>query len=782
MQVQILDMAPHEFQGPVADSVLSFEPFIQFLRERRAGADCHKSYVFNYVIEQFEAHPELLQPIALTDAIKYPDHLQMIYTTLTSLAEDESTQLWALCLPVRPVIFYSTNAVYRLITDMMTSHLQNNVLPKDPDEFNRHKLQYSYAFILERCYGIRYTFGNDMVHVMQDAGTGVHRYFRRNLDNRFIKIHHDGTLPELDTVMFRPGYNNSDKVMELLQEQLPLDQFRFEGFGITSVQEVTSEYALEQIKNMLVNHTTLEADNDYSRFYNELKILGGSHRLEFGLLPVLLVNNKVVFRENACHNSILVKIAQEENKVDLVYERLMDGYFKEPRLMDVPPVQEDPNESAYFKMLRERGIATCGLVPVFFNQNLVGILEVYSRTPGVLTKEVLLKLDPSMPLLAQLLKNTIDDFNKDIDKVIKEKFTALQPSVQWKFNEVALNYLQQKNSHPGSRETEDIVFDNVYPLYGAVDIRNSTIERNEAMVADLDVQFTILIDVLKKLKAKSGFGLLDEKIFQAEKWLSIIRTIAPFTDEIRLNDYLENDITPFLIQLSESRPELGEITREYFKAIDEKGGEAQANRQQLELSMTTVISSVNNYFEMLKDEIQKAYPSYFEKFRTDGVEYDIYIGQSITPGIPYSDIYLKNLRLLQLTSMAAIAKYTHSLMAELPKKVETTQLIFIHSQPIDIRFRKDEKRFDVEGAYNIRYHIIKKRIDKVRIRNTQERLTQPNKIALVYFSQKEADEYIAYIRYLQGEDILEDDLERLELEELQGVSGLKALRVGVKVS
>jgi hypothetical protein len=52
---------------------------------------------------------------------------------------------------------------------------------------------------------------------------------------------------------------------------------------------------------------------------------------------------------------------------------------------------------------------------------------------------------------------------------------------------------------------------------------------------------------------------------------------------------------------------------------------------------------------------------------------------------------------------------------------------------------------------------------------------------LVYFSQKEADEYIGYIRYLQEQHILTNDLEELELEELQGVSGLKALRVGVSI-
>jgi hypothetical protein len=69
----------------------------------------------------------------------------------------------------------------------------------------------------------------------------------------------------------------------------------------------------------------------------------------------------------------------------------------------------------------------------------------------------------------------------------------------------------------------------------------------------------------------------------------------------------------------------------------------------------------------------------------------------------------------------------------------------------------------------------------VQVKGTGERLTQPGRIALVYFNQKEADEYISYIKYLQGEKVLKEDLEYLELEELQGVSGLKAMRVGVNL-
>ena len=110
--------------------------------------------------------------------------------------------------------------------------------------------------------------------------------------------------------------------------------------------------------------------------------------------------------------------------------------------------------------------------------------------------------------------------------------------------------------------------------------------------------------------------------------------------------------------------------------------------------------------------------------------------------------------------------------------LRVASLILVHSNPMSIKFRMDEKQFDVDGAYNIRYEIIKKRIDKAHIKNTDERLTVPGKIAIVYSQDKDALEYIKYINFLQSRNQL-GNIEFLQLEDLQGVSGLKALRVEV---
>ena len=60
-------------------------------------------------------------------------------------------------------------------------------------------------------------------------------------------------------------------------------------------------------------------------------------------------------------------------------------------------------------------------------------------------------------------------------------------------------------------------------------------------------------------------------------------------------------------------------------------------------------------------------------------------------------------------------------------------------------------------------------------------LTQPGKISIVYSNQKEVPEYLEYIEFLKNKNILKPDVEFLELEELQGVTGMKALRVDINI-
>jgi hypothetical protein len=75
---------------------------------------------------------------------------------------------------------------------------------------------------------------------------------------------------------------------------------------------------------------------------------------------------------------------------------------------------------------------------------------------------------------------------------------------------------------------------------------------------------------------------------------------------------------------------------------------------------------------------------------------------------------------------------------------------------------------------------VKKRVDKSHIKGTKERITQPGKISIIYTNEQDATEYRKYIEFLEAKEyLIKGSLEQLELEDLQGITGLKALRVGV---
>jgi dimeric dUTPase (all-alpha-NTP-PPase superfamily) len=613
------------------------------------------------------------------------------------------------------------------------------------------------------------------IHNIKDEKSGLNKYYLLDFDTRFIDIEFDGTLPEIAFDNLKLLEDSRLGALDILQQFLPLDKFKFKGFSIIRIKDVTTQQVIEHIKDIIVNLSPEK--NVYADITDALREILGSAYFDVTLMPVVKLNGRLI---NNCFENLNENMRQDCDKYNMPIQSYMEAiqkFTEHPEVIFRKNLKAVEGEDKLYDILRGIGVKGLLVLPIFFQKQIVGILSIYSWEDNVMNENILATLEPAIPLLEQLLQTSIDDFNITLDNVVKEKFTSLQPSVEWRFNEVAFDYLQQKKTK-GKAEVAQVYFEDVHPLYGAIDIRNSTLERNMALSADMQSQLQFLIELLDKLRHKKDLGIVSEMIYKCRKWSEQISEFITSDDEFLLNLFFEEEITPFLLHFQQTNPSLKEPINDYFIAIG-PSGVAFDNRRSLETSLQMLNQMIGNLLEQMNIEIQSTYPCYFEKYRSDGVEYDIYIGQSITPHKEFHPLYLKNLRLWQLNSMAVIAKLTNAIKQELPRKLETTQLIFVHSNTIDISFRSDEHRFDVEGAYNIRYEMIKKRIDKVKIKDTEQRLTQPGKIALVYFHPKDVEEYVSHIHYLQDQQILTDEIEFLELEELQGVTGLKAIRVNV---
>ena len=376
------------------------------------------------------------------------------------------------------------------------------------------------------------------------------------------------------------------------------------------------------------------------------------------------------------------------------------------------------------------------------------------------------------------LEKSLEQLNNQVDKVIKKKFTAVQPAVEWKFTEASLNYIVNMYEKQDSG-IERIVFDDVFPLYGAIDVRNSSTARSHSVQLDMLEQLELARKVVRKAQAAMSFPLLQEIEFKIDRHIASASDVLQSEEEMSVYDFLQGQVISVFNHLRDTEPAVKNEIEEYFSSLDPQLGMLYKHRKEYEDSISLINHTLARFIDKEQAAAQKVYPHYFERYITDGLEFNIFMGQSISPRKKFDEIYLRNMKMWQLTVLTKAAKVTHKLEQELSQVLRTTQLILAHSQPLSISFRTEERKFDVDGAYNTRYEIVKKRIDKVRIKETNERLTQPGKIAIVYSQAKDAAEYTEYIEFLQSKNLIKPGIEKHDLEELQGVSGLKALRVDV---
>uniref|UniRef100_F4C7Y0 GAF domain protein n=1 Tax=Sphingobacterium sp. (strain 21) TaxID=743722 RepID=F4C7Y0_SPHS2 len=779
MFAQVIDLSENkkDLLGEL-DIQLSLDSFITHLRKLASTQDNVKHEMLEFILHKFLETRETYGPLTEENLASYKQILFYTYNLLVPPLEDEHDTLWALATPLGKNVFYGTQGFYNLLRQEFCEETF-----KDIEEKTKKKdlLEQSiYSLLLERFYEIPAVEDEVIEFSSKDEVTGLPRYYAIQIDKRFVDITPKMKLPELDYKKIRQN-NVQQFEWRFLRELIPLNQFSFTGFSIITVKEITPDRVIQNIRDIVSRNSDEELEHAYDVLQESLQTLTGNQHIKFGLSPILKLNNKPILDQVYMHASILPALLKKKTR-NCQEANITESYLLNPQII-VYNVGIDfgDNNFKFLNDLSDLGVTSYVCIPLYYNNKVTGLLEVYTNEGHTFDKIVLAKLRRAAPLLAQLLNDQAHRFNARIDAVIKEKFTSLQPAVQWKFNQAAYEYLKKIAPEKPKPIIENVQFKNVYPLYGAIDIRNSTIERNKALVADYKIQLGLLKQVLQDIKNVYSIALLDEMEFNCDKWLTQLDTSPIDVVQMKVKDFMEKEVYMLLMHFKNSNSTLAAIIEKYEQEVLAETGKAHQHRRALESSIATINTAINGYLELLNDEIQRSYPCYFEKFRTDGVEYDIYIGQSIAPERPFDMLYLKNVRLWQLTSMASIAKITHTLLQQMETPLETTQLIFINGNDIDISFRVDERRFDVEGAYNIRYHIIKKRIDKVHLKDSFERLTQPGKIALVYYDAREIKEYMSYINYLQNKDILLDDMEELELEELQGVSGLKAIRIGVKL-
>jgi len=638
------------------------------------------------------------------------------------------------------------------------------------------------TIIMKICYGFDVNFKRPFLYEIPDE-KGIMRYYKILYNADFVEISpnekaHIITQADVDELL------DNFKNIKLWKDKFPPGSHDFKGFVISNMFDITDDQSISNIKSTLIKQEKRKDESFMKDFQEVFRSLLGIKDINVGFAVYNADEDTLDSVYGLGLNSYLLNdqtsVLCSEILCKWSYKKLLEEneYFS---VSDVDKVYaESIGEVApHIASLKSQDIKSVIFAPIANEEGLLGILEIVSDQPKKLNSINANKLLDIMPFIVSAVERSKKEEENLIEAIIQKECTSIHPSVHWKFTKEAREYIKTQVTTKSTPTFKKIGFENVYPLYGQIDVRSSSNARNNAVQKDLSLQLSLVQKIFEKTLEEKSLPIYEQFTFQLAQYHSVLESNFKVDSEREITNFLKDDVAPFLKLIKKNHQELKPDINEYFDKIDSDLGVIYYYRKHYDDTVRLINRSMSKHLDHRQEEAQKMYPHFFERYKTDGVEHNMYIGNSITKENTFNSIYLYNLRLWQMQVMCEMENKYYSNQHQFPLALDVASMILVFNQPLSIRFRMEEKRFDVDGTYNARYEVIKKRVDKACIKGTEERITQKGKLTIVYSQKEDKEEYLRYIKFLQSKKFLDEHVELLELEDLQGMTGLKALRVGI---
>ncbi|KGO85630.1 hypothetical protein Q765_15585 [Flavobacterium rivuli WB 3.3-2 = DSM 21788] len=758
-------------RGPLIAKI-SFHKVLEALEEIAESDVDYRSDYAKALLRHTAPYPELRDGI--TDLSLLDKHEQLIRNLLADLFPTALTnnEIKAAAIPFFNFTFNHTARFKKILANA------GEDFDMEIRNFDDHQFYvFCCCLILNDHYGCHLDISKPLFYDIPDAD-GIMKHYRILYNGDFLDF-----IPTDKAVSLTPEdisklIDNFDN-LDLWKEKFPEGSWISKGFGIVSLFDATTESAISNLKSSLLVSDELK-EVKKANFENIFRSIYRISDLKIGFTEINVEDNvfKIApFKDIKSH--ILVG-NKEMNCGTMFCTSTLQQLIDERKYIIISDVelfiQEHPDDTAFAGHLLSQDIRSCILAPIIKNEKFYGFIELVSSRPKELNSINAIKLAYVLPFLTDTIERYYSELQNEVDAIIQNEYTAIHHSVYWKFREEALAHVHSKNNNQAFKE---IVFKEVYPLYGQIDVKGSSTARNDSTEKDLILQTDKLLGLFRFIFKQEKLPLIEQHIYELENIEEGLGKELKADTEATIQNYIINEVHPVLQHFDSANSEIHQKIADYFGTLDSKVKMVYESRKDFDDTLSIINKQLAAVLDEKQKEAQAFFPHYYERFKTDGVEHNLYIGASISPKHAYNPLYLNNLRLWQLQAMCEMENEYYKLKPTLPYELDVTSLILVFSTPISIRFRMDEKRFDVDGTYNARYEVVKKRIDKSNIKGTNERITQKNKITIVYTQKKEEMEYRRYIQLLQHKNMLGNVIESFDVEDLQGVTGLKALRVAV---
>lgn len=237
-------------------------------------------------------------------------------------------------------------------------------------------------------------------------------------------------------------------------------------------------------------------------------------------------------------------------------------------ISNVEQFAQEINNKKLGNYLLSQEIKSCILAPVIKNGKLLGIIELVSSKSRALNSINVNNLNMILPYVIDTLERYNDDMQNQIEAIIQREYTAIHPSVYWKFKKEAVTYFKTQTKDYNFKE---IVFKEVYPLYGQIDIKGSSNHRNETVKEDLKNQLSALIQIFENQQSNTNLVLSEQRTYELQTLLTQLDTPLKADTEQQMQLYIENEIHPILRNTLQADNQ-NTLEKNYFESLDPKTG------------------------------------------------------------------------------------------------------------------------------------------------------------------------------------------------------------------
>jgi len=548
----------HDFR-----SVTTLAPLLRFWREHVSSKCSYMAEMFKTFEAQLAQYPELKGDIA--DVSVFETHQQIINPLMTVVFPPSSweTALTGAVTPLENRPFYYTPSFKRVL--MSEEGLIGGTFKQPNADAESFRLLRAFWLILDKIYNISAGRSTPVIRTVIDPSTGLERFYRILPDWQFLEVGSHGEPRALSPEDRRQILDNIDNP-DILARFIAPQQFSFRGFIVIHAVDVTESEVFLDLEKDLIDQESIFCTNGFGRLQRRLQILLSRPELHAGI--GVLQGDQVWVLKGEDHSAVncIFKNSIHIPLADLKGSIWLQAVAKGEMIIvaDLAAQKEIlPSE----RELLDAGLRSVLIAPLYYQGEIIGTFYIMSPAPNAFTAMDKMLIRPVIPMFSVALKRGVDDTYNEVQSIIKEKCTALHPSVEWRFTRAAFSHLERLQRGEPS-EMEPIVFKSVIPLFGQTDIRGSSEARALSIQDDLTEQLNLANEAFRRAGQSKSWPLIKQFQYRIERRINDLAKGVHTGAEAEIGSFLRNEVEPTFEELVRIGPRVAQAIERYQRAID----------------------------------------------------------------------------------------------------------------------------------------------------------------------------------------------------------------------